>query len=286
MRRSRFVAAVLAFLTAAVPIFAPAFATERWQTLPPTPPPIAGETKGIAEVDGIRLFYATIGSGPAVVLLHGGLANSDYWGNQVRALMPHHTVILVDSRGHGRSSRNAQPFGYDLMTDDVVALLDKLHIARADIVGWSDGAIIGIDMALRHKDRVGRVFAFGANTNLSGLLPNVEQNPNFAAFVKRAAADYRRLSPTPTQFDAFNTQIGHMWASQPSWTDAQLKSITTPILIADGQHDEGITLEHTIYMSRTIPNAGLLILPNTSHFAFLQDPVLFNTAMLEFIDGK
>jgi pimeloyl-ACP methyl ester carboxylesterase len=281
MRRSRPVLAFLALLAAL-----PCFATERWQTLPPTPAPVAGETKGIANVNGIHLFYATIGSGPPVVLLHGGLANSDYWGNQVRALAPHHMVILVDSRGHGRSSRSAQPFGYDLMTDDVVALLDTLHIKRADIVGWSDGGIIGIDMALRHKDRVGKVFAFGANTNLSGLIPNVEQNPNFAAFVKRAAADYKRLSPTPTEFDAFNTQIGHMWESQPTWTDAQLQSITTPILIADGQHDEGIPLEHDIYMSRTIPNAGLLIFPNASHFAFLQDPSLFNAAMLEFIDGK
>jgi len=273
-------------LALALMLAMPCFATERWQTLPPTPPPVPGETRGFANVNGIHLFYATIGTGKPVVLLHGGLANSDYWGNQVRALAPHHQVILVDSRGHGRSSRSEAPFGYDLMTDDVVALLDKLHIMRADIVGWSDGGIIGIDMALRHRDRVGRVFAFGANTNLSGLIPNVEQNPNFAAFVKRAAADYKRLSPTPTEFDAFNAQIGHMWDSQPNWTDAQLSRITTPILIADGQHDEGIPLEHDIYMSRTIPNAGLLILPNASHFAFLQDPALFNQAMLEFIDGN
>jgi pimeloyl-ACP methyl ester carboxylesterase len=260
-------------------------ALERWQTLPPTPAPVAGEETGYAAVNGIKLFYATIGQGSPVLLLHGGLANSDYWGNQVRALMPHHRVILVDSRGHGRSSRSPAPFGYDLMTDDVVALLDHLHIAKADIVGWSDGGIIGIDMALRHKDRVGRVFAFGANTNLSGLNVDVEKNPNFAAFVRRAAQDYRRLSPTPTEFDAFNAQIGQMWDSQPKWTDAQLRSITTPIIIADGDHDEGIFLEHTIYMARTIPHAGLLILPNASHFAFLQDPVLFNTAMLRFLDA-
>jgi pimeloyl-ACP methyl ester carboxylesterase len=264
----------------------PALAAERWQTLPPTPAPVPGETKGIANVNGIHLFYATIGSGKPVVLLHGGLANSDYWGNQVRALAPAHRVILVDSRGHGRSSRSAAPFGYDLMTDDVVALLDYLHIARADIVGWSDGAIIGIDLALRHRDRVGRVFAFGANTNLGGLNFDVEKNPNFAAFVKRAAGDYKRLSPTPTEFEAFNTQIGQMWDSQPNWTDAQLKTITTPIEIADGEHDEGIKLDHTIYMAQTIPHASLLILPNASHFAFLQDPVLFNAAMLEFIDEK
>jgi pimeloyl-ACP methyl ester carboxylesterase len=89
------------------------------------------------------------------VLLHGGLSNSDYWGNQIKALAPHHTVIVVDSRGHGRSTRDDRPYGYDLMADDVVALLDTLHIAKADIVGWSDGGILGIDLALRHPDRIG-----------------------------------------------------------------------------------------------------------------------------------
>jgi pimeloyl-ACP methyl ester carboxylesterase len=257
----------------------------RWQTLPPTPRPAAGETVGTAAVNGIKLFYATIGHGPPVVLLHGGLANSDYWGNQVPALAAHHEVILVDSRGHGRSSRNATPFGYDLMADDVVALLDHLRLARADIVGWSDGAIIGIDLALRHRDRIGRVFAFAANTNLAGLQPDVEKNPNFAAFIRRAGDEYRRLSPTPREYDAFQAQISHMWDSQPNWTDAQLAGITTPMLIADGDHDEAIRLDHDIYMYRHIPHSNLAILPNTSHFAFLQNPSLFNDILLQFLDA-
>ena len=133
-----------------------ALADALWQTLPPTPPPVAGEHTGHAKVNGISLYYATIGHGPPVVLLHGGLANSDYWGNQVTALAPRHTVILVDSRGHGRSTRDARPYGYDLMADDVVALLDTLHIAKADVVGWSDGGILGLDLAIRHPDRVGK----------------------------------------------------------------------------------------------------------------------------------
>jgi len=244
---------------------------------------VPGEVRDIAPVNGIKLFYATIGQGPPVVLLHGGLANSDYWGNQVPALAAHHQVILVDSRGHGRSSRNAAPFGYDLMADDVVALLDHLKLKRADIVGWSDGAIIGIDLALRHRDRIGRVFAFAANTNLAGLHPDVETNPNFAAFIRRAGEEYRRLSPTPREYDAFHAQISHMWDSQPNWTDAQLRGITTPVLIADGDHDEAIKLDHDIYMSRVIPGAGLLILPLSSHFAFLQDASAFNSAIIAFL---
>lgn len=263
---------------------AAASAKPRWQALPPTPAPVPGETTGYAAVNGIRLYYATIGHGPPVVMLHGGLANSDYWGHQVEALAPHRKVILVDSRGHGRSTRDNQPFGYDLMTDDVVGLLDALQIPRADIVGWSDGAILGLDMAMRHPDRVGKVFAFGANSDPSGLIEGLEKNPTFAAFIERAGKEYEKLSPTPRDYAAFVDAIGRMWGGQPRWTDVDLKRIRTPVVVADGDHDEGIKRAHTEYLAATIPGAGLLILPNTSHFAFLQDPALFNAALLMFLD--
>lgn len=266
--------------------FSAAQAAERWETLPPTPAPVAAAKTAYAAVNGVKIYYTRTGHGSPVVLLHGGLANSDYWGHQVKALAARHTVITLDSRGHGRSSRNEKPFGYGLMADDVVAVLDSLKIPRADIVGWSDGAIIGIDLALHHPDRIGKVFAFAANTQTSGVKDGVEKNPTFAAYIERAGKEYAKLSPTPKEYDAFVEQISHMWASQPNWTDAQLASIKTPILIADGDHDEAIKREHTEYMAATIPGAGLLILPNTSHFAFLQDPALFNAAVLGFLDSK
>ncbi len=260
-------------------------APARWQTLPATPAPLAAQTAGEATFDGIRIHYATIGQGPPVILLHGGLANADYWGNQVRALAPHHRVIVMDSRGHGRSTRDARPFGYDLMADDVVGLMDALGIRRADIVGWSDGAIIGLDLAMRHADRIDRVFAFAANVTTSGVRDGVEKNPNFASFIRRAGGEYRRYSATPGQYDAFVAQISRMWADQPNWTDVQLATIRAPVLVADGDHDEAIRREHTEHIAAAIPGAGLLILPNTSHFAFLQDPALFNAALLDFLDG-
>ena len=276
---------LLLMLLLAVP-WRVALADAQWQTLPPTPPPVPGEQTGHAKVNGISLYYATIGHGPPVVLLHGGLANSDYWGHQVTALAPHHTVVLVDSRGHGRSSRDARPYGYDLMADDVVALLDTLHIARADVVGWSDGAILGLDLAIRHPDRVGKIFAFAANTVTSGVQEGVEKNPTFARYIERAGHEYSRLSATPKDYDAFVAQISKMWETEPNWTDAQLKSIRSPVWVVDGDHDEAIRRAHTEYMAATIPGAGLLILPNTSHFAFLQDPALFNAALLHFLGDR
>ena len=261
-------------------------AAERWEMLPDTPAPIPAQRSGHAAVNGISVYYAVYGQGPPVILLHGGLANADYWGNQIKALMPRRTVIVMDSRGHGRSTRDARPYGYDLMADDVVGLLDFLNVPKADVIGWSDGGILGLDLAIRHNDRVGKVFAFAANTVPSGVKDDVEKNPTFAAFIKRAGDEYRAHSSTPKEYDAFVDQISKMWSSEPNWTDAQLQAIAAPVLIVDGDHDEAIKREHTEYIAATIPHAGLLILPNASHFAFLQDPELFNFAMLHFLDGK
>ena len=253
----------------------------RWQTLPPTP--VAEAVPGTAAVDGIALHYAVTGVGPPVVMLHGGLANADWWGLQVTALRASHRVILVDSRGHGHSTRDRRPFGYDLMADDVVALLDVLRVPRADVVGWSDGAIVGLDLAIRRPERVNRVFAFAANSRTDGVKPGVERDPTFAAFIRRAGEEYRHLSPTPREYDAFVAQIGAMWKREPNWSDAQLRSIRVPVMIVDGDHDEAIRRAHTEHLAATIPGAGLLILPNASHFAFLQDPALFNAALLDFL---
>jgi pimeloyl-ACP methyl ester carboxylesterase len=264
----------------------PALAAERWQTLPPTPAPIATDRSGQADVNGIRIHYAIYGKGTPVIFLHGGLANSDYWGKQVPAISAHHTVILMDSRGHGRSTRDRRPYGYDLMADDVVALMDYLKIAKADIVGWSDGGILGIDLAMRHKERVGKVFAFAANTVTAGLKGGVGKNPTFAAYIARASKEYAERSSTPGEYGAFVKQISRMWAEQPNWSAAQLKTIDTPVLVVDGDHDEAIRLDHTETIAATIPHAGLLILPNTSHFAFLQDPQGFNFAILHFLGDE
>jgi pimeloyl-ACP methyl ester carboxylesterase len=172
------------------------------------------------------------------------------------------------------------------MADDVVALMDTLGVRKADIVGWSDGGIIGLDLALRHKERVGKIFAFAANSLTSGVKDGVEKNPTFAAYIERAGREYEAHSATPKAYDDFVMQISKMWSEQPNWTDGQLQSIEAPVWIVDGDHDEAIRREHTEYLAATIPHAGLLILPNASHFAFLQDPDMFNRVLIRFLDGK
>jgi pimeloyl-ACP methyl ester carboxylesterase len=270
-------------LLPAVFTFRAGAASPLWLTLPPTPTLPKAERSGFAPVNGIRLWYAVYGQGEPVVFLHGGLANANYWGLQVPEVARGHQVIVMDSRGHGRSTRDERPFGYDLMADDVVALLDFLAVRRAAVVGWSDGGILGLDLAIRYPARVSRVFAFAANTDPSGVVDGVEKNPTFAAFIARAGHEYATLSATPKGYDMFVDAISKMWATQPNWTADQLAAIRTPVLVADGDHDEAIKRPHTEEIAERIPGAGLLILPETSHFSFLQDSEQFTWHVRHFL---
>jgi pimeloyl-ACP methyl ester carboxylesterase len=278
---------ILAAILSLIAFFASgARAAEVWETLPPTPAmPVAVET-GYAPVNGIEMYYAIYGSGEPLILLHGGLGHSDVWGNQIPELAKTHKVIALDSRGHGRSSRNADPYSYALMAKDVVAAMDYLKIDKASILGWSDGGIIGLDIAINYPDRLNRLYAFGANTNVAGLKPNIDKNATFNAYIERMAGDYKRLSKTPTEFEAFVTQIGQMWATQPDYKPEQLAKITTPVAISDGEHDEAIRQEHNVEMAKAIPGAELIILPGASHFAFWQKPDEFNAAVVEYLAKK
>ena len=200
----------------------PAAARPQWLNLPPTPSLPPTLATGSAPVNGIKIWYAEFGHGEPVILLHGGLANSNYWGLQVPALAAHYRVIVMDSRGHGRSTRNAQPFGYDLMASDVIALMDYVHIRKAAIVGWSDGAILGLDIAIHHPERLTKLFAFAANSDPSGVA-DIEHSPVFTAYIARAEKEYEALSPTPNAYADFVAQIEKMWATQPHLTIAQLE---------------------------------------------------------------
>jgi pimeloyl-ACP methyl ester carboxylesterase len=257
-------------------------AAPQWLNLPPTPTLPKATQSGFAPVNGIKVWYAVYGRGDPVILLHGGLANANYWGHQVRALQRHYQVIVMESRGHGRSSRNQEPYGYDLMASDVVALLDHLKIRKVAIVGWSDGAIIGLDIAMKHPERVSKLFAFAANSDPSGVA-DIANSDVFNAYIARAGEEYKRLSPTPTEYKDFVADITKMWESQPKWTASDLAAIKVPTWIVDGDHDEAIKRENTEFMAASIPGAGLLIQPQVSHFSFLQDPEQFNDDLLRFL---
>lgn len=260
-----------------------AAARPRWQTLP-LPPALPEPTdRGSVEVDGARIAYAIYGKGEPVLLLHGGLGNSGHFGFQLPALIDRFQVIAIDSRGQGRSTRTPATITYDLMATDVIAVLDRLHIARASVVGWSDGGEIALKLGIKYPDRVHRLFVFGANYDASGSKARGSRSATFAAYMQKCRADYQRTLKTTRGFDELIAALLPLWRTPSGITKDQLRAIQAPVAVADGDHDEIILIEQIEEMAHLIPHGKLVIFSDTSHFALWQDPAGFNQAVLDFL---
>jgi pimeloyl-ACP methyl ester carboxylesterase len=246
-------------------------------------PPVATE-QGYVEHDGARIWYATYGSGLSVILLHGGFGHSGNWSYQVPALVKRgYRTILIDSRGHGRSTRDARPYSYDLMASDVLAVMDALHLEKAGLVGWSDGACTALILAAKTPSRVAGVFFFACNMDPSGT-KQIEPSPILDRCFSRHAKDYARLSATPNNFKSFVEAVSLMQRTQPNYSASDLGEISVPVVIAQSEHDEFIKRDHAEYLAHSIPNVELILLRGVSHFAPLQRPERFSAAMLAFLD--
>jgi pimeloyl-ACP methyl ester carboxylesterase len=255
------------------------FAAQGAPALPST------ERCGHVAHDGARIWYSMHGDGAPVVLLHGGLGHGGNWGYQVPALVAAgYQAVVIDSRGHGRSTRDARPLGYALMAGDVLAVMDALGIDRAALVGWSDGACTALTLAMRHPNRVTGVFFFACNMDPSGV-KEVEFTPRLERCFDRHALDYAALSATPDDFEAFAAVVTQMQQTEPDCAPSDLLRIDVPVIVAHSEHEEFITREHAEYLARTIPGAGFLLLPGVSHFAPLQWPTMFSGAVLEFLSA-
>ncbi|MGZ2407015.1 alpha/beta fold hydrolase [Rhizobium ruizarguesonis] len=280
------VIAILTFFSMLLAVAAGAQSAERWAELPAFPSMPVAKTSGMADVNDIKMYYAEYGEGEPILFIHGGLGNADVWGHQVADFAKDHRVIVADSRGHGRSTRSQQPFGYDLMTSDYIALLDYRKIDKVTLVGWSDGGIIGIDMAMKHPEKLTRVIAQAANVTTDGVKDDVLKNKTFRHYIEVAGDQYRKLSPTPTEYEAFSRKMFEMWATQPAWTAAELAKISVPVTLAIGDHDEAVKLDHTEMMAKDIPGAKLVILKDASHFAMLQDPTGYDAMIRDAMAGR
>ena len=248
------------------------------------PLPVTND-QGYIENEGARLWYATYGSGFPLILLHGGLGHSGNWGYQVPALVTSgYRTILIDSRGHGRSTRDARPYSYEQMASDVLAVMDALHLEKAAVAGWSDGACTALILAMKASARIAGVFFFACNMDPSGVKP-IEPSPTLDRCFSRHAKDYAQLSTTPNQFKGFVEAVGLMQRTQPNYFAHDFAKIRVPVVIVQSEHEEFIKRDHAEYLARSIPNAELVVLNHVSHFAPLQRPAQFNDAMLTFL-GK
>jgi pimeloyl-ACP methyl ester carboxylesterase len=247
-----------------------------------TPLPVP-QDQGYVDHEGAQIWYATYGSGSPVILLHGGLGHGGNWGYQVPSLIASgYRAVLIDSRGHGRSTRDTRPFSYELMASDVLAVMDTLHLEKATLVGWSDGACTALVLASKAPARSAGVFFFACNMDPSGVKP-FEATPTLNRCFGRHTKDYAQLSATPEQFKAFVEDVSLMQRTQPNYSVDDLAKISVPVVIVQSEHDEFIKRDHAKHLARSIPHAELVILDGVSHFAPLQRPDQFNAAMLAFV---
>jgi pimeloyl-ACP methyl ester carboxylesterase len=240
--------------------------------------------QGYVQSNGAQIWYSVFGTGPTLVLLHGGFGNSGNWGYQAPVLVEHgYRVIVVDSRGHGRSTRTQEPYSYELMSFDVLAVMDLLQVDRAVLVGWSDGACVALILGHRHATRVQGVVFFACNMDPSGTKP-FEPSPIIERCLRRHRTDYARLSATPGDFKNFFEAVGQMQRTQPNYTAADLGGIAVPVLILHAEQDEFISREHAEYLHANIPGSAFEVLANVSHFAPIQRPMQFSASVLAFAD--
>ena len=238
-----------------------------------------------ATINGAELYYEVHGpaDGQPVLLLHGGFTNAESWLNLAPVLVAAgYRVVMMDSRGHGRSAWGDLPITYEQMAADTLGLLDHLGIEKTDVVGWSDGATIALDLAIHHPERLDRVVAYGATFTLEGVqfMPSDQMTP-FERFI----ADYRRLSPEPERFEELGTVLEALYAVAPNYSEDELRSIGVPVLILDGEADEFVKPEHTRQLAELIPGSTLVLIPGTGHYAPLAKPAVFNQIVLDYLAG-
>ena len=257
-----------------------------WQTSPVLPPMPGGLESGTIPVNGIEMYYAIYGHGRPILLIHGGLSNANIWLPEIPPLAADHEVIVADSRGHGRSTWTHEPLSYDQMSSDYLGLLDYLRLDKVALVGWSDGGIIGLDIAIHHPERLTALFAQAANASPEGLVQHPTRTPALAALVRVVRSAYKSLFNTPGRYSDLRDAVTEMWATQPNFSEAQLASIKVMTAIVIGDNDDVVRRDHAEYLAKTIPGAKLIVLPGVGHSAPIEDPSAYVSAVRSFLDQR
>jgi pimeloyl-ACP methyl ester carboxylesterase len=227
-----------------------------------------------AAVNGLDMYYESSGEGPPLLLLHGGSGSiPEKW---IPYFLPQFRVIAMEQMGHGRTADlTERPFHYHDMAEDTVELMRQLHIDSAAVVGYSDGGIIGLDMAIHHPERVAKLAVTGANCRTDGYTAeNMEAVRSLDPDAAPVSDTYARLSPDGAEhWPDFLRRLQPMWSVEPSFTYEQLQGIQSPTLIIVGDGDI-VTLEHAVEMFRTIPISQLCVVPNSGHGVMPKESIL------------
>ena len=259
-----------------------------------------------AEVNGINLHYEIHGAGRPLILLHGGLGSGEMFGPVMPQLAERHQVVAPDLQGHGRTPDIDRPIDIRLMADDIAALIDHLGLDKPDVVGYSLGGGVAVQVAVRHPDRVRRLVAVSANIRRDAIAPEILAQQ---AQVSGAAMDfmkdtpmyqlYQRVAPRPEDFPRLLDKIGEAMSKDFDFSE-DVRGLKVPTLIIAADADMAPPSHYVEvfklldgglrdggWMGEGRPKGGhaLAILPGLTHYNIFSSP-LFAAATLAFLDQE
>ncbi|ANK75171.1 alpha/beta hydrolase [Ensifer sp. ENS07] len=252
------------------------------------------------EVNGMKMYYEVSGEGEPLVVLHGAYMNIPSMGAIIPKLAETHKVYAIEFQGHGRTTDIDRPITYPNLADDVAAFMDAVKLEKADVFGYSMGAAAGLQLAIRHPDKVNKLAAASVGYDAEGW------QPEFKAFIPQMtvemfvgmpfAEDYRKLAANPDGFPDLVKKLIQLEKEPMAW-EADVKALKTPVLVIAGDADVA-TLEHTVALFRLLGGGAmgdmgkplspsrLAILPATSHTAVINQTELLEAFIEPFLKGE
>jgi pimeloyl-ACP methyl ester carboxylesterase len=260
-------------------------------------------TTGYAPVNGLEMYYEIHGSGSGepLVLLHGSfMAISNNWTGWIGELSKARTVIAVEMQGHGRTADINRDFSYESLADDIAAMLEYLKIKQTDLLGYSMGGGVAMQVAIRHPERVRKVVSISAFFRRDGLVKEaLDAFPKLTADTFKGSpieTEYKKLSPTPNEFPNFVKRVIAMELKPYDFGADRLKATKAPFLFIHGDAD-GVRLDHIAEMFRLKgdeihgdlrprSDSRLAVLPDATHVTLMEKGNAIIPMVNDFLDAK
>jgi pimeloyl-ACP methyl ester carboxylesterase len=252
------------------------------------------------EVNGMQMYYEVSGEGDPLVVLHGAYMNIPTMGEIIPMLAETHKVYAIEMQGHGRTTDIDRPITYPNLADDVAAFMDAVGLAKADVFGYSMGAAAGLQLAIRHPEKVDQLIAASTAYDVEGWHPTFREfipDMTVEMFTSMPfAEDYRELAANPDGFPALVAKLIQLEHEPMAWEE-DVKALQTPVLIIAGDADV-VTLEHSVAlfrllgggvmgdMGQPLPASRLAIMPATAHTAVISQPELLLAFIDPFLKGE
>jgi len=231
-----------------------------------------------ADIRGFKMYYETYGKGEPLLIIHGNGGSINNFLYQIPYFSKKYQVILADSRAQGKSVDPADSLSYEMMTDDLSALLDKLQLKDCYVIGWSDGGIEGLMLAMRHPDKVKKLAVTGANLwpDTTAVDPFVYK---WAMNMNKKMSDSLKKAPSPKLKN--EVKLLHLLTYEPHIKVEDLHKISCPTLVIGGDHDV-LLPKHTMLIAESIPKSYLWIIPNSGHSTPIYKKEQFNEVVGDF----